>query len=274
MNHKTLKTLPVFVFLFVFSFLAKADIEFKAGGLDKIQKNAAAEGKLYFVNFTAAWCAPCQIMKEYTFTDPGVSYYARKNYLASQVDWDSFDGFDYRQQYNIRSLPATLIFNSKGKMVGKYEESLSATRMLEVLKKHDSPTNRIKTVTAPVVAPAPPSPAPKPIPKPTFPKGEPTAPQAPSGSGLFRFDVSPQVSSGFSVQIGVYAEYGNVLKEVAKFKNLFDEPILVHIDKLSNKTVYRVMIGEFLTSADANRFTQKVKQKGLNGFAKDLSGLK
>ena len=280
MKHTIFKLFKCLLVLLI-PFQASADIEFKSGSLDDLKENAATEGKLYFVNFTAAWCAPCQLMKEYTFTDPGVSYYARKSYLASQVNWDSFDGFDYRQQYNIRSLPAILVFNSKGKMVGKYEESLSATKMLEVLKKHDEPNNRVKIATSP--APGSVSRPPLTTAKPKI-NTKPTRATTPAtsskgklqttGSGLYLFDVSPKASTGFSVQIGVYAEYGNVLKEVSKFKNMFDEPILVHIDKLASKTVFRVMVGEFSTVADGERFTKQVKEKGLDSFVKDLSTLK
>jgi len=274
MRHLIFKPLRCLLVLLI-PFQVNADIEFRSEGLDVLKKNAGTVGKLYFVNFTAAWCAPCQLMKEYTFTDPGVSYYARKSYLASQVNWDSFDGFDYRQQYNIQSLPAILVFNSKGKLVGKYEESLSATKMLQMLKKHDKPGNRVKVggSPAPGSGSRPPfvNTKPKKNPTTTTTKGQPTPP---SGSGLFLFDVSPKASTGYSVQIGVYAEYGNVLKEVSKFKKMFNEPILVHIDKLANKTVYRVMVGEFSTVADGQRFTKKVKEKGLDSFVKDLSGLK
>lgn len=261
------------------TFQAKADINFSTGSLDKVKKDAAAEGKLYFVDFTAAWCAPCRIMDEYTFTDPSLGYYVRKNYLAAKVDIDNFDGVGYKQQYNITSLPSVLVFNSSGRLVGRYEESLSASKMLEILKKHDIPSNRKKVASAPKAKPKPAPNYSRPSSKPTAtpkPKAKPAAPAkpAPTGNGLYRFDVRDQESKGFSVQIGVYADYENVLREVSKFKRLFSEPILVHIDKLTNKTVYRVMVGEFGSMGQAERFTGQVKQKGLDGFARNLEGLK
>ncbi len=280
LHSHLLKTALFLIACLSTTFQAKADINFSNGNLEKVKKDAAAEGKLYFVDFTAAWCAPCRIMDEYTFTDPSLGYYVRKNYLAAKVDIDNFDGVGYKQQYNITSLPSVLVFNSSGRLVGRYEESLSASKMLEILKKHDIPSNRKKVASAPKAKPKPAPNYSRPSSKPkinTKPKTKPVStakPAAPKGNGLFRFDVSSQPSVGFSVQIGVYADYENVLREVAKFKRLFNEPILVHIDKLTNKTVYRVMVGDFGSKGQAERFTSKVKQKGLEGYARSLVGLK
>ena len=261
---------------------AESAIDFRKGSLEKIQQLAAQEGKLYFVNFTASWCSPCKFMDDYTYTDPGLSYYVRKNYLATKVDIDAFEGVGYKKQYNIRSLPSILIFNSKGRLVGRYEESMSATKMLNVLKQYDSPGNRIKEkpkYSRPPLTPQKTTPTRTTPTKKinTSPSRKPTAPKAkpiPQGKGLYRFEVTKQASSGYSVQIGVYGDYENVLRETAKFKNLFAEPIIVHIDKIRGKTVYRVMVGEFGSESQASRFTGIVKSKGLEGFVKDLSGLK
>ncbi len=255
-----------------------ADVEFKSGSLENIQKLAAKEGKLYFVNFTASWCSPCKFMDDYTYTDPGLSYYVRQNYLATKVDIDAFDGVGYKQQYNIQAVPSILIFNSKGNLVGRYEESMSASKLIGVLKKYDKPHNKVKSRPVYSRPPLKPAPTPRVNTAPSRPISTP-APVArkkviPQGSGLYRFDVQKQISRGYSVQIGVYADYENVMRESAKFKNLFQEPILVHIDKLKNKTVYRMLVGEFDRQSDANRFIGLVTAQGLEGFVKDLSTLR
>ncbi len=273
---RLLLCLPLALLLFI---KAESAIDFRKGSLEKIKETAGQEGKLYFVNFTASWCSPCKFMDDYTYTDPGLSYYVRQNYLATKVDIDAFDGVGYKQQYNIRSLPSILIFNSKGRLVGRYEESMSASQMISVLKQYDSPSNRVKVkpkYSRPPLAPKKTTPTKKVN---TSPSGRtsPSRPKAkviPQGKGLYRFEVTKQASSGYSVQIGVYGDYENVLRETAKFKDLFAEPIIVHIDKIRGKTVYRVMVGEFSSESQASRFTGKVKNKGLEGFVKDLSGLK
>ncbi len=278
---RLLLCLPLTLLLFT---KAESAIDFRKGSLEKIKETAGQEGKLYFVNFTASWCSPCKFMDDYTYTDPGLSYYVRQNYLATKVDIDAFDGVGYKQQYNIRSLPSILIFNSKGRLVGRYEESMSASKMISVLKQYDNPSNRIKTkptYSRPPLAPkkktttrATPTKKVNTSPSGRTSPAKPKAKPIPQGKGLYRFEVTKQASSGYSVQIGVYGDYENVLRETAKFKNLFSEPIIVHIDKIRGKTVYRVMVGEFGAESQASRFTGTVKSKGLEGFVKDLSGLR
>ena len=42
-----------------------------------------------------------------------------------------------------------------------------------------------------------------------------------SGQGLFEFNVKRQPSEGWGVQIGAFAEYGNVLIQAEKLQNRF-----------------------------------------------------
>ncbi|MFT6708208.1 MAG: cell division protein FtsN, partial [Flavobacteriales bacterium] len=83
--------------------------------------------------------------------------------------------------------------------------------------------------------------------------------------------VSRQPSAGYSVQIGAFAEYGNVLTEAARLEKLFSQPIIVHIAMLREKTVYKVLIGEFDSRQQAIDFKAEVKAKGVEAIIKDLS---
>jgi subtilisin family serine protease len=94
-----------------------------------------------------------------------------------------------------------------------------------------------------------------------------------SGQGLFRFSVERQPSQGFSVQMGVFAEYGNVLIAAEKLQQQFQQPIVVNINELNGKTVYKVLVGVFDKSADAGSLQKKMKAAGVDGFVKDLKGL-
>ncbi len=91
--------------------------------------------------------------------------------------------------------------------------------------------------------------------------------------GLYRFKVSRQASKGFSVQIGAYKEYGNVLREVAGLEDRFNEPIIVHISRRQNLPVYKVMLGEFIDRAQADQFKSYIQQNGLEAMIKDMSQL-
>ncbi len=111
------------------------------------------------------------------------------------------------------------------------------------------------------------TPAPTPTPV------QPAPPVTAKGQGLFMFDVKRHPSAGYGVQIGNFASYGNVLTQVERLKTLFNQPVLVHINTYQGQTVYRVIVGSFATTTDANRLLTNMKAKGVNGFVQDLGKL-
>ena len=92
-----------------------------------------------------------------------------------------------------------------------------------------------------------------------------------SGEGLYRFNVLRQHSTGFSVQVGAYAEYSNVLQQASLFQQQFAEPVIVHISNNQHRTLYKVMLGEFDTRSAAIDFMRTVQAKGMECIIKDLS---
>lgn len=288
-------------------------VKFHNGNLSTAKTLAAQEGKLYFAEFTASWCAPCRILEETTFSEPSVIDYISKNYIAVKVDIDNFDGIALKQVYNVQTIPTIIVFNSKGELLEKYDKSLPTSKMLALLKKHNLPKNKVKTASKPTPSAKPntnkppissapststnttssssptkvnPSHSPmrpasntvsrpdkKPVNPTPVPDATPTKP-VPQGDGLYRFRVTTQPSKGFSVQIGAFKEYGNVLREVERIQDKFEQPILVHIVKRGEASVYKIMIGEFVTRQKAIQFRTTLNNKGLEGVIKDLSTLK
>lgn len=95
-----------------------------------------------------------------------------------------------------------------------------------------------------------------------------------SGQGLFRFSVKRQASEGWGVQIGAFAEYGNVLIQAENLERLFSVPVVVNINELNGKTVYKVVVGAFKTKTAAQKLFTKMKNQGVNGFLRNLKDLK
>ena len=267
-------------FLFSLLFMATMSIAYAAkvpfidGGIYKAKETAGREGKLYFVDFYANWCMPCRLMDETTFEDPSVINYVKKYYVPVKVDVDDFDGVAYKQQYNIKVLPTTLVFNSKGELLERVEEALSPNRMLALLKKHNKSFNRKVTITTPVEKPKPPKTyTPKPKVNHNSAPAKKKKVQA-AGGGLFRFDVEREPAVGYSVQVGVYADYANVLQQTAILKETYgSRPMLVNITNLGDRIVYRVMIGRFDSKASAKSFLKKIKSNGGDGVVKTLDEL-
>lgn len=157
------------------------------------------------------------------------------------------------------------------------------------------PTRKPKrTISKPKLTPTPSKPAPaastarptaynapaaKPTPSYSRPAMKPAAATTTSAApevmeeGLFKFAVTRKARQGFSVQIGVFAEYGNVLREVEKLEKRFNKPVLVHIAKMKNKTVYKVLVGEFNDYNSASSFKAQVVADGTEGMVKDLTKL-
>lgn len=93
--------------------------------------------------------------------------------------------------------------------------------------------------------------------------------------GLYEFSANRHPSMGYAIQIGVFAEYGNVLMEVEKIQELFpNRKVIVHIDEMNGTAVYRVAVGTFSSYVAAKNYLPKVKGEGFECFVKNLSGLK
>ncbi|MEO1515234.1 MAG: thioredoxin family protein [Bacteroidota bacterium] len=281
-------------------------VKFIKGNLTMAKAKAAEEGKLYFVDFYASWCMPCRWMDETTFSDQRLAEYIHQNYIPVKVDIDDFDGYAYKQLYNIKMLPSILIFSSQGKLLAQFEESMAPSKMLKILQQYNLPKNRIgqkaqqstavqspgprephqpqvPVVDAPAKVNPPPAYAQSSMAKPVEPR--PAAPPKPQisrpakpsaapgdfGQGLYRFKVSRQSTQGFSVQIGAFREYGNVLREATKLEAAFNHPVIVHITLYQGQPVYKVMVGEFSGRKQATQLKDEMARKGIPGLIKDLS---
>lgn len=283
-------------------------VKFFNGTLTSAFEQAKKEGKLVFVDFYASWCSPCRLMDEYTFTDPELARYMSDKYIPIKVNIDDFDGFAYKQQYNINLLPTLIIMNCDGKEIERKEEGLVPSTLSAFLDEHHKPYNicdkpivvpkpLITEVPKPIVTvPQPPKPSipdvtemPTPASQPAKPviSGTPapapvtSVPHVPAATnsnsnstledGLFRFSVQRQPSKGYSVQTGAFGEYGNVLREVDKLQKLFtDKPIIVYIAKKESRTIYKILVGEFNSRAEAYSYKEYMSNKGSGGIIKNL----
>ncbi|GJM32331.1 MAG: hypothetical protein DHS20C18_13320 [Saprospiraceae bacterium] len=93
------------------------------------------------------------------------------------------------------------------------------------------------------------------------------------GQGLFQFDVQKQEGRGYGVQIGAFYEYGNVLIQAEKLQRQFGQKVVVNINELNGKTVYKVVVGAFSNKNDATSLASRMKSSGVDGFVRNLADL-
>lgn len=96
-------------------------------------------------------------------------------------------------------------------------------------------------------------------------------PDIEQGYGLYRFSVKKQSNSGYGVQIGAFSEYGNVLVRADRFERLFGEPIIININEIGGRTVYKMIVGAFDTSTEAQQLLNRMKTMGVRGFLRNLA---
>lgn len=256
--------------------------------LNEAKRQAGREGKLYIVEFMTERCYPCKMMDEITFAEPQVVNYIQQNYIPVKVNVESFDGFVWKEKYDIDVLPTIMVFNSQGEVVAKYEESIGSSRMFNILNEHNRHYNRIGTESylhpapeipplSPPIVEAVPS-APPPTTQTVAYTPAPTAPPLPidagvrNSAGAFGFQVKQHNShSSYGVQIGAYAQHDNALRIVEQLESQFSRHVTVSTHTLHGRVVYKVVVSGFLSRIDAAGFRHQISTPTTDYFVVDLS---
>ena len=104
--------------LFVISLLTCcsvfAQVSLMHVSLDQALSRAQAEGKFVFVDVTAAWCGPYQLMLEEVLSRKDVGEYCNKQFICIQMDIDKLEGKDFKKKYGVNSIPTFFILQEDG----------------------------------------------------------------------------------------------------------------------------------------------------------------
>ncbi len=98
--------------------------EFKfesAPTLSPVLDKATKEGKLIFMDVSAEWCTPCQLMKRDVYTHKETAEFFNKNFINHLVDVEKEEGPDLKVIYQIKSYPTLLILDNKGRTLARHE---------------------------------------------------------------------------------------------------------------------------------------------------------
>lgn len=257
--------------------------------LEEVRIKAADEGKLFFIHFTATWCMPCQWMEENTFKDKQLGDYANTYYLAVKVDIDERDGTFYKEHYKVTILPSLLIFSPQGVLLKRLEETLAPEKLLQILKNYNNPENRrinkkeqasfILESPTPRVHVSRPAliPETKPatfasttliLPERVPINGSIPLPPIPSASNTF--EEMPLSKNNFSIQVGVYMDYSNALRQLRKLQGRLVEKVKIQETNVNNRTKYKILIGLFSSKEKAIFYLDFLKSNNIWGFVKKV----
>ena len=289
----TLIVIPFFVLLAAFK-PASTIVQFAAADWENSKSRAMTEGKLYFVDFDASYCATCRNMDESTYMSERLASYINKNVVAVRIDVQDFDGVMWSQQYEVEALPTMLIFNEQGELVKRIVGYQSADDLIEEF----SAIKTLNPVPVPSIGNTPvPTPTPTPAPiaadqpmSKTNASNNPSAAltitsnttsnvavapnPASTGFGLYEIAVRKQESKGHGVQVGVFSSYETVLSQASVFKRRYSKKTLIHIDKYNGSVVYKLILGTFNSKREAAYFRNDLRRDNVDGLIKNLSLMK
>jgi thiol:disulfide interchange protein len=127
------KTILILVTISVFSCKTKNSVQvktevtpyefnfIKANNLNDVIETAKAQHKLVFLDMSASWCAPCQLMKRDVYTHAPTAKFFNDNFVNYLVDAEIDEGPDLKIIYNVRNYPTLLILDGKGRVVNRRE---------------------------------------------------------------------------------------------------------------------------------------------------------
>lgn len=92
-------------------------------------------------------------------------------------------------------------------------------------------------------------------------------------SDLLLFDVANQAKQGWGIQMGIFGELGNVIKNAAALKALFNRNVVVKITTSNGNPVIKVLLGVFDSKAEATQMLSRVHAMSPNAFVVDLSNV-
>ncbi len=121
------------VLLSICSMIEPTSINFLEGNVSQAQELAEESGKMVLVELYASWCASCRLMEETTFQSQRVVERVTTEFIAVRLDIDELEGKLFAIEHNVQILPALIITNSQGEIIGQVEKAIGNDEMIRLL---------------------------------------------------------------------------------------------------------------------------------------------
>jgi thiol:disulfide interchange protein DsbD len=114
----------------------KASLDWAALDAEAARASALAERRPLLMDFTATWCTACKELDRHTFSDPRV---IRETSRFVAVKVDATHDTDPKVEetlarFEVRGLPTVLVFDSQGREVLRYQDFVTADRLLSAIQ--------------------------------------------------------------------------------------------------------------------------------------------
>ncbi len=209
---------------------------------------ASKDDKLIIVDFCASWCKPCQWMEKTTFANEKVEEFLSSNFVTVKIDIDELQGFEMKKIYDVKFLPTILVFNSKGELLDRKEQTMSPHTMLKWLETYNTPLN--KNVIKHNINLSP-----------TYSSEEQrkNSFSDKSDNGIENYINDSKSKPSFKVQVGVFKSYDVAEDMVKNMRKFFAEPVTVAYEYDGNTPIFKVRVGQFFEKSEAEYFLQVMK---------------
>ena len=101
--------------------------------LSDLIKTADLQGKNIILSFGAKWCLPCKQMEKNVYNNLEVNGAIHRDYLFQKLDEKDLEAITLKNLFDVKVYPTTLIVDTKGNVIDRYEEGLSKNRMMNIL---------------------------------------------------------------------------------------------------------------------------------------------
>ncbi|HEY9677527.1 MAG TPA: thioredoxin fold domain-containing protein [Drouetiella sp.] len=109
--------------------------------LERSLDRAEKEHKLVLADFYTSWCGWCKKLDQTTFADPALMKYMDEHYIPVKLNAeDKGEGQRAAEKNDVSAFPTGLVFNAKGKVVGRifgyFEAPAYKAKLVKFAKKN------------------------------------------------------------------------------------------------------------------------------------------
>ena len=109
---------------------AQPYIQFEKGGFAAALEKSKKTNKPLFFMCYASWCPHCHTMREHVFTDSSVVDFYNRYFICVEQDMEKDEGIKLHKDFNIKSYPTLIYFDSNGKVIYRTTGELQSANFI------------------------------------------------------------------------------------------------------------------------------------------------